>query len=143
MKVVVASKNPVKIQACREAFEKQFPGEAIETVGLAAESGVNDQPLSDNETRQGAINRSHNARELQPNADYWVGLEGGVDTFDGQLMTFAWMSVLGANGHSSAARTVTLPLPPAVKELVEAGLLERYDTKQHPRSIYTSLPELN
>ena len=122
MKVVVASENPVKIQAVRVAFEKQFPQQAIEVIAIAAESGVGDQPFSDDETRRGAINRSRNASELRPGADYWVGLEGGVDTFSGQLMAFAWMAVLGANGRSSAARTVTLPLPPSVKRLVEEGL---------------------
>lgn len=122
MKVVVASKNPVKIRATREAFEKQFPGQPVECVAVEAGSGVGDQPFSDEETRHGAINRSHNASEIDPEADYWVGLEGGVDTFNGQLMAFAWMAVLGPNGRTGTARTVTLPLPPAVKELLEDGL---------------------
>ncbi len=118
MKVIVASENPVKLRATREAFRNQFPGEEIECIALTVDSGVDDQPFSDDETRHGAINRSHNACELQPEADYWVGLEGGVDTFNGQLMTFAWMAVLGPGGRTSTARTVTLPLPPGVKKLV-------------------------
>ena len=122
MKVVVASENPVKVQASQVAFEKQFARQAIEVVAVTAESCVGDQPLSDDETRHGAINRLRNASKLQPDADFWVGLEGGVDTFNGQLMTFAWMAVLAADGRSSMARTVTLPLPPSVKRLVEAGL---------------------
>ena len=122
MKVIVASENPVKFRATREAFRNQFPGEEIECIALTVDSGVDDQPFSDDETRHGAINRSHNACELHPQADYWVGLEGGVDTFNGQLMTFAWMAVLGPGGRTSTARTLTLPLPPGVKKLVEEGL---------------------
>lgn len=122
MKVIVASKNPVKVNACRTAFEKQFPGVDLDIVSVEAESGVDDQPFSDEDTHHGAINRAHNAGETSPEADYWVGLEGGVDTFNGQLMAFAWMAVLGRDGRTGTARTVTLPLPPAVKKLVEDGL---------------------
>ncbi len=122
MKVVVASENPVKVQATQAAFERQFPGQEIECVAISAESGVGDQPFSDDETRHGAINRSQNACEEHPEADFWVGLEGGVDTYGNQLMTFAWMAVLGPDGRTSTARTVTLPLPPAVKSRVEEGM---------------------
>ena len=122
MHVVVASKNPVKINATRQAFELQFPGESIHIDSAEADSGVDDQPFSDEDTRYGAINRAHNAGEARPDADFWVGLEGGVDTFNGQLMAFAWMAVLGPDGRTGTARTVTLPLPPAVRRLVEGGM---------------------
>jgi len=122
MKIIVASKNPVKVSACRQAFQKQFPGEDLDIAAIEAESGVDDQPFSDEDTRHGAINRAHNASEIAPDADFWVGIEGGVDTFNTQLMTFAWMAVLGKDGRTGTARTVTLPLPPAVKKLVEDGL---------------------
>lgn len=122
MKIIVASNNPVKVSACRKAFAQQFPGVDLDIESAEAESGVDDQPFSDEDTRHGAINRAHNANETNPDADYWVGLEGGVDTFNGQLMAFAWMAVLGNDGRTGTARTVTLPLPPAVKKLVEEGL---------------------
>jgi non-canonical (house-cleaning) NTP pyrophosphatase len=41
---------------------------------------------------------------------------------DDQLMAFAWMAIRGRNGKIGEARTVTLPLPPAVNELVASGL---------------------
>ena len=49
-------------------------------------------------------------------------MEGGIEVIDGQLMAFAWMAVQGPTGDIGEARSVTLPLPPAVKELVESGL---------------------
>ena len=122
LKVVVTSFNPVKIAAVTEAFDVQFPGREIEIVPLAVASGVSDQPMSDTETRQGALNRVANARLDAPEADYWVGLEGGLDFFDGRLMAFAWMAVSDRAGRDSATRTVTLPLPPKVQELVGDGL---------------------
>lgn len=122
MKVVVASKNPVKIAAAEAAFRGQFPGADITFLSIGADSDVDEQPFSDEDTRAGAINRAHNACERQPEADYWVGMEGGVDIFNQQLMTFAWMAVLGPDGRTGTARSVTLPLPPAVRALVEDGM---------------------
>lgn len=122
MKVVVASLNPAKVGAVESAFELQFPRANIEAVSVGVDSGVSDQPRSDEETRRGARNRARRARERQPGADFWVGLEGGIETIDDHLMAFAWMAVLGPGGRESEARTVTLPLPPAVRALVDRGM---------------------
>jgi len=122
MRVVVASRNPAKVSAVRGAFSLQFPDKDIEYIPASIASGVSDQPLSDDETRTGARNRSLNARDQFPDADFWVGLEGGIDTIDDYLMAFAWMAVLGPGGKIGEARTVTLPLPPAVRQLVDAGM---------------------
>jgi inosine/xanthosine triphosphatase len=78
--------------------------------------------MSDTETRQGACNRAENARTHQPDADFWVGLEGGIESLDDQLISFAWMSVLGPGGKRGEARTTSLQLPPAVKALVDQGM---------------------
>lgn len=120
--VVVTSFNPVKIEAVKHAFESQFPGRSIRVAPLSVESGVADQPMSDAETLAGARNRVAAARLKMPDADYWVGLEGGLDFFDGRLMAFAWMAVAGPGGRDSETRSPTLPLPPQVQALVADGL---------------------
>ena len=122
MKIAVASKNPVKVSAVGEAFERQFPGAALEIIPLSVASGVSDQPMSDDETQRGAANRVANVKAAQPDADYWVGLEGGLDFFNGRLMAFAWMAIEGPGGQFSESRSPTLPLPPGVQNLVESGL---------------------
>lgn len=122
MKIAVASRNPVKIYAVKAAFEKQFPGLAMEIIPLSVASGVSDQPMSDAETRRGAANRVANAKIAKSGAEYWVGLEGGLETFDGRLVAFAWMAIEGPGGRFSEARSASLPLPPGVQKLVENGL---------------------
>lgn len=122
MKVVVASTNPVKIGATQQAFAAQFPGKLVDTMAVDVDSGVGPQPASDAATRRGARIRAANAETIVPEADFWVGLEGGIEVFDEQLMAFAWMAIRGPAGGFSEARTTTLPLPPAVKELIEAGV---------------------
>jgi non-canonical (house-cleaning) NTP pyrophosphatase len=37
-------------------------------------------------------------------------------------MAFAWMAIKGTNGKIGEARSATLPLPPAVKDLVDSGM---------------------
>ena len=122
MKIVVTSHNPVKIQAVRQAFKSQFPKHEFELIPLGVDSGVSDQPMSDKETRQGARNRVEDAKLKIPEADFWVGLEGGLDFFDGHLMAFAWMVIAGSENRISETRSATLPLPPQVQTLVSEGL---------------------
>ena len=122
MKVVVASRNPVKLGAAAEAFEAQFPDEVIDIVAVEVDSGAGDQPMSDAATRDGARTRAGNAAALIPDADFWVGMEGGAEILDGQLVAFAWMVVRGADGRVGEARSATLPLPPAVRDLVTGGM---------------------
>jgi inosine/xanthosine triphosphatase len=78
--------------------------------------------MTDQETRQGARNRVEDARLKTPDADFWVGLEGGLDFFDGHLMAFAWMVIAGSDNRISETRSATLPLPPQVQTLVSEGL---------------------
>ena len=78
MKVVITSKNPVKINAVKNAFERVFPKIQFQFESVSVSSGVPDQPKGDEECIRGALNRVE-AAEKQIKADYWVGLEGGVD----------------------------------------------------------------
>src|SRR3989338_819456 len=121
MKVVVASKNPVKLDATRAAFVSCFPEQAIEIVGVKAESDVRDQPQGLDETLQGARNRVRNARLLEPEADYWVGLEGGVVAYGAELEVTAWIVVENRAGSEGKAQAATYFLSPAMAELVAAG----------------------
>lgn len=121
MKLIVASKNPVKIRATQEGFEKMFPGEAIEASGIAVPSGVSDQPMSQAETFQGALNRTRAAKAAQPEADYWIGIEGGLEETAVGMEVFAWIVILSQE-RQGQGRTATFLLPPAVIELIHAGM---------------------
>ncbi|MEN0049906.1 MAG: DUF84 family protein, partial [Bacteroidota bacterium] len=56
-KIIVASKNPVKIKAALQGFQEMFPEGFFEAEGIAVPSGVSDQPMGNEETYQGAWNR--------------------------------------------------------------------------------------
>jgi len=52
MKIVVASKNPVKIEAALQGFQAMFPDEQFEAEGVSAKSEVSDNPMSHEESRK-------------------------------------------------------------------------------------------
>ena len=119
--IIVASGNPVKLQAVRMGFEQTFAGEAFDVQGVAVPSGVSDQPFTHEETLQGAFNRIEKVQQDAPQADYWVGVEGGVEEVDGELRAFAWIVVRSASLQGKGC-TGTFVLPPRVAELVHGGM---------------------
>lgn len=121
MKIVVCSHNPVKLQAVRDAFEAVFPSDELNLIPLSVDPGVSEQPNSDEETHRGACNRVLAARQKLPDADYWVGLEGGLEWSQSMVLASAWMVIQDRGNRVSEARTPTLPLPPAVRELLQQG----------------------
>ncbi len=120
MKILVASKNPVKVNAVQEAFKMCFTN-PVDVAGLSVKSDVPDQPMSDGETRTGAKNRVTNLMRADLKADFYVGIEGGVDLVDARMQAFAWIAI--SNGDKLAlGRTGSFELPPEIAQLVIQGL---------------------
>lgn len=121
-KIIVASKNPVKRDAVRAGFGNMYPDEHFDIVGVDAPSGVSDQPLSDEETFQGAMNRANSVYTHTPEADYWVGIEGGLEEKNGELEAFAWVVIRARDAPLyGKGKTSTFFLPKAIAELVKRG----------------------
>ncbi len=120
-KIVIASKNPVKINATLSGFQKMFPSEQFEIEGVFAPSGVSDQPKSDSETFSGAWNRAENACLEKPDADFCVGIEGGIEEKNSDMEVFAWVVVKAKMGGFGKGRTGTFFLPPQIAELIKQG----------------------
>lgn len=122
MQIIITSLNPVKIGAVEDACGRFWPDLRCEFIGCSVPSGVPEQPLGDDETWQGAHNRVMAAKIEQPTADFWVGIEGGIDTLHSQVSTFAWVVVHHSDGRVSQSRSTSLPLPKLVTELIDQGL---------------------
>ncbi|EJG0185741.1 inosine/xanthosine triphosphatase [Vibrio parahaemolyticus] len=118
-KVVIASLNPAKINAVKSTFQSVFPQQAFEFVGISVPSEVADQPMTNEETHRGAVNRVKNAKVEMPTADFYVGLEAGIEG----NVTFAWM-VIESDTHRGESRSASLMLPPEVlAQLADANEL--------------------
>lgn len=119
MKIVVASKNPVKIQASKKAFEAVFKTE-VELITLDVASGVSEQPKTDKESLQGALNRAKAAREQIKDADYYIGLEAGIEDSSEGMMSFSWQVILSQE-KISKIKTQTIFLPESLADLIRQG----------------------
>jgi len=123
--VVIASTNPVKIQAVKNGFQAMFPDKKFHFYGVSVSSNVSHQPMSDIETEKGALSRVKNAKVERPDADFWVGIEGGVGEafFDAgkNMEAFAWVVIESRGGLVGKGKTGTFMLPPKVAELIRDG----------------------
>ncbi|RLI84260.1 inosine/xanthosine triphosphatase [Archaeoglobales archaeon] len=73
VKVVVGSKNPVKVEGVRQAFLQYF--DEVEVSSREVDSGVGSQPFNDDSIK-GAINRALNSYSEE--FDFSVGVEAGL-----------------------------------------------------------------
>ena len=120
-RVVVASRNPVKLRSVAQGFGRMFPGTAFDLVAAAVPSGVGQQPMTDVETLFGAQTRAENAAAVLPEADFWVGIEGGLQSLDGEWTSFSWV-VVRSHDKVGRGRSATYFLPAVVAALVQQGV---------------------
>lgn len=121
-KVIVASKNPVKINSVKEAFERVFPGESFAYEGISAPSGVPDQPRSDEEALTGAKNRTETLSKENPDADFWIGIEAGIEKKGSEMEAFAWVVIKSKEGLIGKGKSGTFFLPLQIVELIDNGV---------------------
>jgi inosine/xanthosine triphosphatase len=120
--IAVGSTRRPKLNAVKEAAVSIAPllgeGAVLDVAGYEVESGVNHTPSSREELMQGARQR---VEALQKNlgaqgqgADYFIGLEGGLDivTENGVRRVFleSWVYVSdGQRGHFGCSGSIELP----------------------------------
>lgn len=85
-------------------------------------SGITEQPLDEETTLTGAVNRAHRALEAEPSSDYGVGMEAGlVETGDGGYSLVCVCALVEKGGAVHLGRSGKTPLPKEVSEDVKAG----------------------
>ncbi len=119
-KIIIASYNPVKIKATLNGFQKMFTHEQFEIASVSVSSDVNDQPTSNYETLLGAKNRVNSAFESAADADFWVGIEGGIEEQNGEMAAFAWV-VIKSKELMGRSKSGTFFLPKKVAQMIHEG----------------------
>lgn len=120
MKIIVASKNPVKIQAVESVF-RDIVKDELEIIGVESPSLVSNQPIGEQVTLDGAINRVEYIREHYPDSDLFIGIEGGVRKLDDKYESFAW-TVIMSKDRFGKARSAGYILPKEIADLLDQGL---------------------
>ncbi|MGA7837585.1 MAG: inosine/xanthosine triphosphatase [Ignavibacteriaceae bacterium] len=121
-KILVGSKNPVKIKSVEEAFSKYF--EEIEIIGIEVNSKVSDQPVNE-ETFDGAKNRAFALIEKNKNqnlnANYFVGIEGGIIELYSRWFAFGCMCIANNERETGFGTSAHFELPKNVVEQLLKG----------------------
>ena len=125
MKILMATKNPGKIQGAKEAFEKYFNDVEIE--GISVESNVSNQPFNE-EIFEGAKNRVKNlkeyAKENNIQADFYIASEAGIQN----LLSEEWIDINAVviedkNGFQSVGMSQGFQIPNKyIKDIKETEL---------------------
>ncbi|MDD4467266.1 MAG: inosine/xanthosine triphosphatase [Candidatus Pacebacteria bacterium] len=118
MKIVVGSKNPVKLNAVKNAVKRIWPGSEI--LGVKTNSGVSNQPMTKKEAIKGALNRAKQSLE-NSNADMGVGLEGFVYQGDFGMFLSGWAVVVDRKGKIGIGGGGDVLLPEKVASEIRKG----------------------
>ncbi len=125
---MVGSRNPAKVRPAQEVFAQLQPSATV--VGRDVPSGVPDQPLGEEETRRGAVNRAWAAVQIatmqiaetgQTGEAWGIGLEGGVRIDGGGGGWLFGIVAVAHAGQLETVRTAEMRLPPPVLARVQAG----------------------
>lgn len=99
VKILVGSKNPVKLESVREAFSYYFKD--LEVMGLSVDSRVPDQPVND-KTFTGAHNRALALQKINQDkhmgASFCVGIEGGIINLYSKWFAFGVICIVDDTG---------------------------------------------
>ncbi|MBX2998387.1 MAG: inosine/xanthosine triphosphatase [Caldilineaceae bacterium] len=118
MKIAIGSTNPTKIQAAERAARKVWPQAQIVAAEVA--SGVAAQPMNDEETIRGAINRAK-AALLAADAEIGMGVEGGIEDTPFGMFTTGWGAVVDRKGRLGIGGGGSVLLPESIAERLRAG----------------------
>jgi len=119
MKVVLGSKNKEKLDIVRKALEELHV--ETEVIAIEVESEVSNQPLDIETTKQGARNRAMNAKKMASDADFWIGLEGGLHDYGEGYYLVTYACLVDKNGNEYIGEGEEIQLPNEVSRRVKNG----------------------
>ncbi|UCG95433.1 MAG: inosine/xanthosine triphosphatase [archaeon] len=120
-KILVGSKNPVKVKAVEETFSRFFP--EPEVMSFSVPSGVPDQPRGD-EILRGCRNRAIELKRINEErklgADFFVGMEAGMTKMESSWFNFSGACIIDKDGKEGYGTSPFFQYP----EIVLKRLLE-------------------
>ena len=119
MKIIICTENKAKMQAMQEVINRVWPD--AELIGEKFSSDVHEQPISEDEGIRGAINRASHAQEKYLAADYFIGMEGFVDTNNYGMFLAGAVAILDKDGKVGIGISAKMLLPSFIKKKIEEG----------------------
>ena len=118
MLIAVGSENPVKIAAVRAVTLRVWPQAGVQ--GVAVSSGVRLMPQNDVECITGARARARAALQAL-DAHLALGLEGGIQELEGDLLLTGWVAAVDRQGRRGLGSAARLLLPSIVTQQLKSG----------------------
>lgn len=118
MEIAIGTTNKAKIQSVQAIVNQYF--EKVNFTYFKAPSQVSEQPITNEETRLGAINRAKNT-SIATGAMLSFGLEGGVTEIDGDMYVCNWGALTLADGTTFTAAGAQIILPEEIAQEIRAG----------------------
>ncbi|KIL46376.1 DUF84 family protein [Jeotgalibacillus campisalis] len=119
--IAAGTKNKAKIAAIEKSL-RSMADAPFQLEAYAVSSEVSEQPLGDEETMAGAVNRASNALLSSPHAQIGIGLEGGVIETSHGLFLCNWGALKDKNMNAPIfAGGARILLPNAVADELRAG----------------------
>ncbi len=119
MIIAVGSTNKTKIDPVKDVFSKHYKG--VKIVGVKVSSGVSDQPRNEDEMYKGALNRAKGALVKVKNAQYGVGIEGGIHKRSYGWFEHSLVVIVDKKGNIGVGASGGLALPKVVIDRIERG----------------------
>lgn len=116
MLIAVGSTNRVKVAAVKNALIE----EEVAIIPCSASSKVRDQPLSAEETLQGAVNRARECLE-KIEADLAIGLEGGIEFIQEKVYLCHWGALVDREQSTYITNSPLFLLPAIYQGDLQAG----------------------
>lgn len=120
MKIAIGTTSDKKIQYLDEVLNEQkiiadiLPFDAI--------SGVSDQPISDDETKLGSINRAKHAMSNNDSADVSIGVEIGYHlNQNDRYEILCWATLVDKNGNVLSRKSNHFELPDFHQQILKNG----------------------
>lgn len=117
--IAVGSTNPTKIKPVEDVFATHF--KSINVVGVSVDSGVSEQPMTDDEMFQGALNRAQAALKKIKSADFGVGIEGGLHQYSYGWFERSLIVIVDKEGNMGIGSSGGLNLPAKVIDRIKNG----------------------
>ncbi len=119
MKIIICTENKAKVQAIEGVLKRVWSDFSL--INEKFSSDISEQPLSEEDGIEGALNRANNARIKYPDADYFIGMEGYVDTIKYGMFLAGAVVIVNNHGKCGVGMSAKMLLPTSIQKKIESG----------------------
>jgi inosine/xanthosine triphosphatase len=119
MKIVISTENKAKVQAVKEVLESVWND--IMIIAEKFPSDISEQPVTEQEGIEGAVNRIKNSKEKYSDADYYIGMEGFVDSNEYGMFLAGAVVIENNIGDRGVGVSGKIQLPDDIKTKIDQG----------------------